>query len=250
MPTPALSVQLWTLRELVAEDLTGTLKRLADVGFTQVEPYRIRDADGLGRALKEAGLVAPTTHQVFIRDDSIDEIAAAAASFGITTVVDPIVSPDQWTNAADIEATAERLNRAAVIAARHGITVGYHNHAHELLNQIDERPALEYFASLLAPEVVLEVDTYWVAVGGQDPVDILSRLGDRVVAIHVKDGPATTEKKDQVAVGSGSLDIPGILAAAPNALRVIELDDCRTDRFQAVVESFAYLTALEPGDPA
>jgi sugar phosphate isomerase/epimerase len=54
---------------------------------------------------------------------------------------------------------------------------------------IDGRTALEYFANLLDPAVVLEVDTYWVAVGGQGPVDILTELGDRVKFIHIKDGP-------------------------------------------------------------
>lgn len=247
MPTDNISVQLWTLRELVGNDLPGTLARLADVGLTKVEPYRIKDAEGLGDALKDAGLQAPTTHQVFIRDDSIAEVAAAAASFGIGTVIDPVVAPEFWTDPADIQRTAQRLNAAAAVAARHGVTVGYHNHAHELLNRIDGRPALEYFSTLLDPEVVLEVDTYWVAVGGEDPVDVLSRLGDRVVAIHVKDGPATTEKKDQVPVGQGSLDIPAILAAAPQALRVIELDDSRMDRFEAVVDSFTYLSHLARG---
>jgi hypothetical protein len=63
------------------------------------------------------------------------------------------------------------------------------------------------------------------------------------VALHVKDGPGTPETKDQVAVGSGSLPIREIVEAAPDALRVIELDDSRGDRFQAVADSFAYLTA-------
>ena len=103
--------------------------------------------------------------------------------------------------------------------------------------------ALEFFAGRLAPEVVLEVDTYWVAVGGADPVAYLPKLGDRVVALHIKDGPGTHDNKDQVAVGQGSLPIEQIIAAAPNALRVIELDDSRGDRFQAVADSFAFLTS-------
>ena len=111
-----------------------------------------------------------------------------------------------------------------------------------LESTIDGVTALEYFASKLAPEAVLEVDTYWVAVGGHDPVALLPKLGDRVVALHIKDGPGTTETKDQVAVGQGSLPIADIIAAAPNALRVIELDDSRGDRFQAVADSYAFLT--------
>jgi sugar phosphate isomerase/epimerase len=69
----------------------------------------------------------------------------------------------------------------------------------------------------------------------------LKRLGDRVVALHVKDGPGTTDNLDQVAVGKGSMPVRAIIEAAPNALRVIELDDSREDRFQAVADSYEYL---------
>ncbi|WP_235940923.1 sugar phosphate isomerase/epimerase family protein [Paramicrobacterium fandaimingii] len=250
MTTSAISVQLYTVREAITEDLPGTLRRLADAGFDTVEPFAFTKFPDLADALASTKLAAPTTHQGFIADGSIAEVARAAASIGMSTVIDPFVGPDNWTSAEGVAETARRLNEAAQVAAEHGITVGYHNHAHEIESTIEAVTALEYFAGLLDPAVVLEVDTYWVAVGGADPVELLGRLGDRVVAIHVKDGPGTAETKDQVAVGSGSLDIPAILAAAPNAMRVIELDDSRGDRFEAVVDSLAYLTSLESGASA
>lgn len=242
MSQSKLSVQLYTVRELLAEDTAGTLKRLADLGFTQVEPFAfVSFGDALAKGLADAGLSAPTTHQSFLGTDAAPVFAAAKA-LGIETVIDPYVTPEHWQNQADIDATAAQLNAAAKIAADHGVRVGYHNHAHELEATVDGVTALEYFAGQLDDGVVLEVDTYWVAVGGHDPVELLGRLGDRVVALHIKDGPATTETKDQVAVGQGSLPIADIIAAAPNALRVIELDDSRGDRFQAIADSYAYLT--------
>jgi sugar phosphate isomerase/epimerase len=60
--------------------------------------------------------------------------------------------------------------------------------------------------------------------------------------LHVKDGPATRATVEQVAVGSGSLDVPAILAAAPQALRVVELDDFDGDVFDALRDSYSYLT--------
>jgi sugar phosphate isomerase/epimerase len=98
-------------------------------------------------------------------------------------------------------------------------------------------------AAHLDDAVVLEVDTYWAAVGGQDPVALLKRLGERVTAVHVKDGPATPDPLDQVPVGQGDLPVREILAAAPQALRVVELDDTRGDRFRAVADSVAWLRA-------
>jgi sugar phosphate isomerase/epimerase len=241
--TSKLSVQLYTVRELLTEDTVGTLRRIADIGFTQVEPFAFLSfGDTLREGLAEAGLTAPTTHQGFIGGD-LDEVFAAAQALGIQTVIDPYVAPERWQSADDVAAIAEQLNEAAAVAARYGVRVGYHNHAHELESTIDGTTALQFFAGKLAPEVVLEVDTYWVAVGGHDPLTLLPALGDRVVALHIKDGPGTTETKDQVAVGQGSLPIADIIAAAPDALRVIELDDSRGDRFQAVADSYEFLTS-------
>jgi len=136
---------------------------------------------------------------------------------------------------ADLAAAAEK-------AKAYGLRIGYHNHAFEFETKIDGRPAYELFAGSLPDSVALELDTYWAAVGGTDPVPLLRTLGEKVIALHVKDGPATHENKDQVAVGSGSLPIRDIIEAAPTALRVIELDDSRGDRFQAVADSVAFLT--------
>ena len=244
MNHPQLSVQLYTVREAMQEDLAGTLARIAAIGFDQVEPYNFPAFPGLGAALKAASLTAPTTHAHFvgIPDDELAALFESAKELGIARVIDPHVPAERWQSAESVAEIAAQLNAAAIIAAAHGVTIGYHNHAHELESIIDGRTALEVFTDSLAPEVKLEVDTYWAFVGGQDPVALLGRLGDRVVAIHVKDGAGTAETKDQTAVGSGTLPIRDIIEAAPSALRVIELDDSRDDRFQAIADSFAYLT--------
>jgi sugar phosphate isomerase/epimerase len=238
-----LSVQLYTVREAMSEDVPGTLQRIADIGFTQVEPYNFDAVAGLGDALKAAGLTAPTTHAHFVGEDDarLEALFAAAHDLGIGRVIDPHVPAARWQAAESVAEIAGQVNAAAIIAGRHGVVIGYHNHGHELRSVIDGETALELFARQLSPEVGLEVDTYWVAVGGQDPVGVLKRLGDRVIAIHVKDGPPSEDILDQVAVGSGKMPVKEIIAAAPNALRVVELDDSRADRFEAIADSYAYL---------
>jgi sugar phosphate isomerase/epimerase len=236
------SVQLYTVREALEADLDGTLERIADLGFTLVEPYNFTAFGSLGPALRSAGLAAPTTHAHFVGGDA-DSVFSAARELGIGTVIEPYVEPTRWTSLESVRALAAELGAAAKVGARHGVRVGYHNHSHELSSLLEGRPALEVFADALDDAVVLEVDTYWVAVGGQDPVTVLGNLGPRVQALHIKDGPGTPQTKDQVAVGAGSLAIWDIIAAAPDALRVIELDDCRGDRFQAIADSLAFLTS-------
>jgi len=217
------------------------LVRLAGVGFTQVEPFQlVKFADELRTGFRQSGLTAPTTH-VGLLSGNQDEICALAVELGIQTIIDPYVDPARWQTEADVSQIASELNAAAKNAARHGLTVGYHNHHFELESMINGAHALEVLAAQLAPEVVLEVDTYWAYAGGADVPALLKRLGDRVAALHLKDGDGSLDTSKQVAVGSGVLPVSEIIAAAPDALRVVELDDSETNLFDAVRASREFL---------
>jgi sugar phosphate isomerase/epimerase len=237
-----LSLQLYTVRYKLEEDFDATLARIAEIGYTKVEPFGLVNLAGkLADALPKYGLSAPSTHAGLLRDES-GPIFEAAKQLGIGTVIDPHTDPARWQSADDIKVIAEGLNAAAKEGAEHGITVGYHNHHFELESVIDGVHGLEILAEHLSDEVILEVDTYWAAVGGADVPALLGRLGDRVKALHVKDGDGTLDNKAQVAVGDGTIAVNDILAAAPTALRVVELDDFTGEIFDAVEGSFRWLT--------
>jgi sugar phosphate isomerase/epimerase len=242
------SLQLYTLRNAIQEDLWGTIRKVAEIGFSQVEPYNfVATAHELGAALRENGLTAPSGHAPLLSQDQ-DGIFAAAKELGITTVIEPFIPADRWQSAEDVQSTAASLNAAAKKGAEYGIRVGYHNHQWELESIIEGRTALEYFADLLDPELVLEVDTYWVAVGGQDPVEILTKLGDRVKFIHIKDGPLTTDTKAQLPAGQGQVRILDVIAAAKSLeVGVVEFDDYAGDIFEGINESLSFLTASGEG---
>ncbi|MGX1162503.1 sugar phosphate isomerase/epimerase [Arthrobacter sp. SLBN-100] len=242
------SLQLYTLRNAIQEDLPGTIRKVADIGFTQVEPYNfVATANELGAALRENGLTAPSGHAPLLSQDQ-DQIFTAAKELGITTVIEPFIPAGRWQTAEDVQATAAQLNAAAKKGAEYGIRVGYHNHQWELESVIEGCTALEYFADLLDPELVLEVDTYWVAVGGQDPVDILGKLGSRVKFIHIKDGPLTTDTKAQLPAGQGKVAVLDVIAAAKSLeVGVVEFDDYDGDIFEGINESLSFLTASGEG---
>ncbi|MEH0109559.1 sugar phosphate isomerase/epimerase [Tersicoccus sp. MR15.9] len=245
------ALQLYTVRDALSADLAGTIARVAEIGYTAVEPYNfVATADALQAAFTEHGLTAPSGHAPLLSADQ-EEIFAAAKQLGIETVIDPHVDRARWQTAEDIAATAQALNAAAAAGAKHGIRVGYHNHEFELQSRIDGRSGLEVLAEHLDDAVVLEVDTYWAAVGGEDPVELLRRLGDRVRFVHIKDGPLTTEDKDQVAVGSGKMPIRDVLAAGSSVeTAVVELDDFTGDIFTAVADSLAFLNSDTSSDEA
>ncbi|QHC57927.1 sugar phosphate isomerase/epimerase [Rathayibacter sp. VKM Ac-2760] len=247
MATPSdLSVQLYSVRDALAADLPAALDRLAGIGFTKVELFDfVTRADAYRAALPASGLTAPSAHARLLEEGAaVDEILDAAASLGVQTVIDPMVDPARWTTADGVSAIADELNALVDSAAARGLALGYHNHAFEFENRIDGRSAYEHLASLLDPRIVLELDTYWAAVGGDDPVEVLGRLGDRVRFLHVKDGPISSDTSEQLPAGEGAMDVPAILAAAPQALAVLEFDAYAGDVFEGLASGRRYVSEL------
>ncbi|MBB1155015.1 MULTISPECIES: sugar phosphate isomerase/epimerase family protein [Amycolatopsis] len=237
------SVQLYSVRDAFAADPDETLRRLAAIGFERVEPYGVvENVEALRAGLAAHGLNAPTAHAALVGKDQ-EAVFRAARELGIGVVIEPLVPAERWGSLADISDTAAALNAAAEVAARHGVRVGYHNHWWELESRISGRSALEVFADLLAPEIVVEVDAYWAAAGGEDAPALLRRLGERVCAIHVKDGSLAVDATGQVPAGQGRVPLREVLAAAPGALRVVEFDQ-HEDVFGGIAESFAYLAEV------
>ncbi len=244
---PPLSVQLYSVRRQLAEDLRGTLAQLAEIGLTQVEPYDLLgDPNALRRALQENALTAPSAHARLASDGAdLDAIFEAALTVGVRIVVDPMTDPSRWTSRGGVRGVADDLNRAAEKAADSGLRVGYHNHWFEWENSIESRPALEVFAELLDPSVVLELDSYWAAVGGQDVPAAIDRLGDRVRLLHLKDGPISRENADQLPLGAGAMPVTEIIGAATAVeIPVLEFDDYAGDIFDGLRRGFAFAAGL------
>jgi len=264
MATPSISVQLYSVNAALNADLDGGLSKLADIGLRYVEGFDfVRRPAELRAALDRYGLTAPTGHAYLVSDEitradgtvirvpSMEETFAAAKHLGVELVIDPFVPPDKWTSMEAVKETANKLNSSAAVASEHGLRVGYHNHDHELRPQIDGRPALEVLADHLDEQVCFEVDLYWAAAAGVDLVGLLSRLGDRVVAVHVKDGTLGDHigwgKKPtgQVAAGEGEVPLQPALEAARSArYAVIEFDAYDGDVFDAIAKSYSYLKQM------
>jgi sugar phosphate isomerase/epimerase len=240
----ALGVQMYAVRDALAADMPGTVARLAGLGFAYVEPFDLlTDPAGLAAAMKDSGLKALTAHSRVTGPDA-PALYEAAASLGIPTLIVPWLDPERFASRDTVRSVAAELNRGAADAAAHGIRVGYHNHWFELEAVFDGRSALEWLADDLDERVVLELDTYWAAVGGQDVPALLGRLGDRVRFLHLKDGPLHP-REPQVALGKGVMPVRAILEAAPSCeLAVVELDSFDGDMFTALADSLAFLAGL------
>jgi sugar phosphate isomerase/epimerase len=236
---PAL--QLYTVREQLAAGRGSTLRQIAAMGYRAVEPFNVLDdTDGLAADLAAAGLVACSVHAA-PTDGQADAVIQAARTLGTDTVIVPYVPPAALAGPDGVATVAAELNAMAARLAPHGLRLGYHNHDFELTTIVRGRPALEVLADALDESVLLEVDTYWAAVGGQDVPALLGRLGDRVRYLHVKDGPVTKDDP-MTAVGAGRMPVAEILAAGRAVeWHVVELDRCATDMMAAVAASLAFL---------
>ena len=268
MTQPQLSIQLYTVNDQLVADPDGTLARLAEMGLTQVEAFAFVDrADSLAESFGRYGLQARTGHAHLLSDElrfgdrvipvfSHEQIFAAAKTLGMEYVIDPMVGLERWLDAEQISATATRLNAAAEEAAAHGLRVGYHNHAQEFAATIDGRSGYEFFVDQLRDDVVLELDVFWAATAKVDVTALLGRLGDRVKALHVKDGvvgvnpflpdaaPFDKAELDQRSAGDGELPLLDYLAAAPGCeFAVIEFDHFAGDMFDGVQGSVDFFHA-------
>ena len=245
--THPLSVQLYSVREQLAEDRDGVLRQLADLGFRAVEPFQpTLDPAGFRKVADDLGLTVSSAHAMGLLEPDPAPVFEAIASLGTDLAILPAgIAQEDFTTREGLQRAADLLNGLAEKATAHGLRLGYHNHWWEFEPVIDGKHGLEVLAELLAPEVFLEVDTYWAAVGGADVPKVLRGLGSRVKALHVKDGPVR-KGEPNVAVGQGAMPVAEVLGAAPaDAWRIIEFDECATDVFAAIGESRAYVAALE-----
>ncbi|WP_435527637.1 sugar phosphate isomerase/epimerase family protein [Microbacterium aurantiacum] len=270
MIDPRTSLQLYSVREHTA-DLDGLFGRIADLGISHVEPFSIFDRTmEVVPLLRRHGLTAPTGHAPFLSDEieyqgnlvplpPLATTLQAATAFGLEVLIDPMVPAARWRTAGEIAASADRLNAAAAQAAEAGVRVGYHNHSFEFHHEVHGQTGYEHFVSLLDPRVVLEVDVFWAAVAGQDVPALLRRLGDRVIALHLKNGaidvdpfaPEATVRSyelDQLPLAEGQIDMSAILDAAPaDRFDVIEFDHVAGDVFAAIELSRHYLEGSRRG---
>lgn len=208
----------YTLRD--AGDVDAQLAAVQAAGISHVETFGDHwglSAEEARAKLDEYGIQVISSHvsYVSLRDDLEGQIAFHTTLGNNTLTVPNLPGDVRPTDAEGWRAMGEELNGIAAELAEHDMRLAYHNHADEMA-VFDGTTALEIMLEA-APDVLAEVDVAWAARGGQDPAELLGRLGDRVFAIHAKDNAPEGENEDQrgfADVGSGVLDWDAIIETA------------------------------------
>jgi sugar phosphate isomerase/epimerase len=241
--TASVALQLYTVREALAKDFVGVMKRVADVGYVGVEPiFRLPGTtfQEAVRLIKELGLEVPSAHVPLPIGKDKNKVLDYMAAFGCQRIVSG-KGPDDFKTMDLIKHTCDLFNQAHAVAAENGMTLGYHNHSWEF-RQLEDRYIYQVMLEYLDPAILFQIDTYWVQTAGVDPAQVVKELGPRACLLHIKDGPAV-EREPQVAIGDGVLDFPAIIQAAGDTAEwlIVELDHCATDMLEAVEKSYRYL---------
>jgi sugar phosphate isomerase/epimerase len=242
--SPPISVQLYSLRDVAANDFERVLRTLGEVGFVGVELAGFHDLTPkqFAAIVRESGLVTSSAHLTDLSPDGFNAALDDLQEIGCDVAVCAFLPPERFADLDAIKGSADALNTANDIARSRGVSLGYHNHWAEFETILDGQTAWSALIERLDATVFAEVDIYWATLGGADPRQVIADLGDRLWLLHVKDGPCDAPESPMVAVGSGTLDIPAILKSAPTAKwHIVELDRCATDMFTAIADSYRYL---------
>jgi sugar phosphate isomerase/epimerase len=250
-PSPMpFGIQLYTLRSPLERDFDGTLARVAEIGYREVEfaGYYNRTPAQVREILQRTGLRAPSAHiPLPATDDAWKRALDAAAIIGHEWAVVPWLDQAQR---AELPRLADRLNQLGAMTKAAGLRQGYHNHDFEFAPAPAPAPAGGTFLDLLLtrtdPQLVsFEMDVYWVTKAGADPLALMAKYPGRFPLLHLKDASPAPERR-MADVGAGTIDWPAVVRAArAQGLQhaFVERDDA-TDPLASARASYTYLSTL------
>lgn len=215
MRADQLALQLYTVREACARDFVGTLRAVAELGYTAVE---LTDLYGLTpeqarSTFDELGLRAPAFHigHAALEKD-LGQIVSRMQTLGGEFVVVPWTPEEHRRSADAARAFAARFNEWGRALRAEGLRLAYHNHDFEF-KPLEGSSFWEIFLAETDPALVeLELDVCWVKVGGHDPAAIIAQNAQRAAIVHLKDVAPSGDRP--FTAGEGTLDWDPILAAA------------------------------------
>lgn len=208
-------LQLFTVRDALAADPDGTLRRVADIGYREVELAGLAGmtATAFQERLRRRGLAVPSIHAGYdgLRSN-LDGVVREARTFGASFIVCPSIDVEERRTIDEWKQVCRTLARAGRTLRSHGLTFAYHNHDYEFVPFADGATPFDLLLRETDPEDVrLELDVYWVAKGGLDPVRCLRDNAGRVALVHLKD---LGQSGATVELGEGVLAMEQIVRTA------------------------------------
>ncbi|MBO9566546.1 MAG: TIM barrel protein [Niastella sp.] len=219
-PLKQFGLQLYTLRDDMPKDPQGVLKQVASFGYKQIEGYEGPKGIYWGMSNKEfkkfadgLGITMISTHCDI--NKNFEQKAAEAAEIGMKYLICPYIGPQKTLD--DYKRYADQFNKCGDVCKKNGIRFAYHNHGYTFTALDGVMPQDTLMQNTNADTVDYEMDIYWVATPGEDPIAWLKKYPNRFRLCHVKDrmkGADPKEHDASVDLGKGSLDFSKILKEA------------------------------------
>ena len=243
-----VGLQLYTVRDKMKDDFEGTLARVAEIGYKEVEfaGYFGHTPTDVKAILDRHGLSAPSTHIALAGEDAWQTSLETAKAIGHEYIVVPWIPEERRKTLDDWKSVADVFNRAAKMAHDAGLQFAYHNHDFEF-PKVDGQVPYDVLLQNTDPKLVqLEIDLYWMTKGGQDPLAYFARWPGRIPLVHVKDSAGAPEHK-MVDVGQGKIDWKRIFAKQDQAgiKHFFVEHDQPPQPFDDIAASYKYLKNLE-----
>ena len=228
--TFGVGLQMYTIRDAMSADLKGSLKKLSDLGYKNLELAGYSDGKFYGykvaefqKIVQDLGMVVISSHAAVeakgITVETAKLMADTHAALGVKYCIQP------WVNEEDrnIEKYKKMIgdwNQVGKIMKGVGIQFGYHNHNFEFNKVNGVVPYYDIFMPEMDKDLItMELDLFWATKAGQNPVEMFSKYPGRFQLLHLKDmhtkqPPFFDVIKDDIcSVGAGVIDFKKILAA-------------------------------------
>lgn len=250
----AIGLQLYTLRDVIMNDVKGTLDKVASWGYTEVETYGYGDGKLFGMPVAEFGAhlkgigvqVVSGHYGIDLLSNNWDKACADAQSMGQKYVVVPWLDQKYYSSLDELKRTCQAINSAALVAKKYKLRMGYHNHAFEF-EPVEGKVMFDVMLDELDPKLVaIEMDLYWMVNANQDPFKYFEEYPGRFELWHVKDMDKNN-RENNADVGTGSIDFTKLFKSAKKSGMkkfFVEQETYPSNPMQSVENSIKYLKTI------
>jgi len=226
-----IALQLYTIRDAMAKDVPGSLKKVSDTGYKYVELADYKDGKFYGllpadfkKLVNDLGMEVLSSHASVsprgVSDDEARKIAEDHAKVGAKYCIQPWIDEADRKSIAGFQKMVAEWNKVGKIMKSTGIQYGYHNHNFEFATVEGKVPYFDVFLAEMDKDLVtMELDLFWTTKAGINPVDLFKKYPGRFQLFHMKDMYTKeapfykTETSDFAPVGEGLINFREILAA-------------------------------------
>jgi sugar phosphate isomerase/epimerase len=244
---------LYTVRDLMQKDPLGTLKKVAEVGYINLEAAGYGNGKfygmgpkAFGDAVTNLGMQLISSH-TNVQQGPIEKIADDALEAGLKYIVYPSMAQEYRKSLDGIKKAAEFMNKTGEYLGSRGLKFAYHNHNFEF-EPMDGKVPYDMLLTLTDPDKVrFEIDLYWIKKGGASAEAYFKKYPGRFELWHVKDMD-NTKKHYYTEVGSGIIDFKKLFSMQKEAglkYYFVENDDpSAKGAIESITESYKYLRKL------